>query len=164
MINHRNDVRMYKTQMEPHATGKWLKIVFYLITITLTVLRSFPEAFLGKSGPREREKQIFPSSHRLPVLSLTIALHQSEREKMLRYCKNTNWKLLIQWSKQSFLGRRTQGTFWSEALASSETCLFTGNCIFINSWWGDWKGARDFFISLFLFRSMYCFLPNVCRP
>ena len=81
MINHRNDVRMYKTQMEPHATGKWLKIVFYLITITLTVLRSFPETFLGKSGPREREKQIFPSSHRLPVLSLTIALHQSEREK-----------------------------------------------------------------------------------
>ena len=61
MINHRNDVKMGKTQMESHATGKWLKIVFYFFTITLTVLRSFPETFLGKSGPAERGKQIFPS-------------------------------------------------------------------------------------------------------
>ena len=76
MINHRNDVKMCKTQMEPLATGKWLKIVFYFFTITLTVLRSFPEKFLGQSGPGEREKQIFPSSHHLPGLSLTIALHQ----------------------------------------------------------------------------------------
>ena len=30
----------------------------------------------------EREKQIFSSSHHLPGLSLTIALHQSEREKI----------------------------------------------------------------------------------
>ena len=81
-------------------------------------------------------------------------------EKMLCYYKNTNWKLLIQWSKQSFLGLlKTKGTFWSEALASSETLQFTGNCIFISSWWGDWKGARYFFISLFLFRSMYCIYP-----
>ena len=91
MINHRNDVKMCKTQMEPVATGKWLKIVFYFFTITLTVLRSFPEKFLGQSGPGEREKQIFPSSHHLPGLSLTIALHQSEREKKkLCYRKNTN--------------------------------------------------------------------------
>ena len=76
MVNHRNDVKMGKTQVEPHATGKWLKIVFYFFTITLTVLRSFPEKFLGQSGPGEREKQIFPSSHQLPGLSLTIALHQ----------------------------------------------------------------------------------------
>ena len=75
MINHRNDVKMCKTQMEPLATGKWLKIVFYFFTITLTVLRSFPETFLGQSGPGEREKQIFPSHH-LPGLSWTIALHQ----------------------------------------------------------------------------------------
>ena len=59
MINHRNDVKMCKTQMEPLATDKWLKIVFYFFTITLTVLRSFPEKFLGQSGPGEREKQIF---------------------------------------------------------------------------------------------------------
>ena len=82
MINHRNDVKMGKTQVEPHATGKWLKIVFYFFTITLTVLRSFPEKLLGKSVPGEREKRIFPSSHHLPGLSLTIALHQSEREKI----------------------------------------------------------------------------------
>lgn len=68
--------------MDPHATGKWLKIVVYFFTITLTVLRSFPEKFLGKSGPVEGEKQIFPSSHHLPGLSLTTALHQSEREKI----------------------------------------------------------------------------------
>lgn len=51
MINHRNDVKMCKTQMEPLATGKWLKIVFCFFTITLMALRSFPEKFLGKSGP-----------------------------------------------------------------------------------------------------------------
>ena len=76
MINHRNEVKMCKTQMEPLATGKWLKIVFYFFAITLTVLRSFLEKFLGQSGPGEREKQIFPLSHHLPGLSLTIALHQ----------------------------------------------------------------------------------------
>ena len=32
-------------------------------------------------------------------------------EKMLCYCKNTNWKLLIQWSKQSFLGLRQRVHF-----------------------------------------------------
>ena len=32
-------------------------------------------------------------------------------EKMLCYYKNTNWKLLIQWSKQSFLGLRQRVHF-----------------------------------------------------
>ena len=59
MINHRNDVKMCKTQMEPLATGKWLKIVFHFFTITLTVLRSFPEKFLGQSGPGLKRKTNF---------------------------------------------------------------------------------------------------------
>ena len=178
-----------KWNHSPQASGWKLFSIFF--TITLTVLRSFPEKFLGQSGPGLKRKTnfsiitsfaCFVIDYSSSPISLPRSRFLGERcvtskkrlrgrlftnqgvEKMLCHCKNTNWKFLIQWSKQSFLGRKTQGTFWSEALASSETHQFTGNCIFISSWWGDWKGARYFFISLFLFSSMYCFLPKVCGP
>ena len=138
-------------------------LFFYNNIDSLEVLSTFQKSFLDNQA-LEKEKTNFsiitsfawfvidyssspislPRSRFLGERSVTSKKRLRGRlftnqsvEKMLCYCKNTNWKFLIQWSKQSLLGRKTQGTFWSEALASSsETHQFTGNCIFISSWWG----------------------------
>ena len=59
MINHRNDVKMGKTQVEPHATGKWLKIVFYFFYNNIDSFEVLSRKVAWKISPRRKRKANF---------------------------------------------------------------------------------------------------------
>ena len=111
LIDHRNDVKMFKTlKVEPRAAGEWFHCFFlniltsFLRSIRVQTMenccqfvfynridsfcRPFPLTFRGKSRVRKRKRNYatitsFPRS----VLLLTIALDQSAGEKSLSSCK-----------------------------------------------------------------------------
>ena len=84
LIDHRNDVQMFKTQVEPRAADEWFHsnvlniLTSFLWSISVQTIenccrlffynnshcffRPFPLKFLGKSRAQEREKQIEPPS------------------------------------------------------------------------------------------------------
>ena len=61
LIDHRNDVKMFKTQEEPPAAGEWFhcKVFdpFVFLQLYWEFLTSIPLKFLGKSRARKKEKE-----------------------------------------------------------------------------------------------------------
>ena len=86
-------------------------------------------------------------------------------EKMLCYYKNTNWKLLIQWSKQSFLGLRQRVHFDLKHLLHQKHFNLQETAFLLVV---DEEIEREPGISLFPFSCFrpvnVLYLPNVCRP
>ena len=101
LIDHRSDVNMFKTQVEPRTTGEWFhckvlnilmsclrsirvkpwKIVVDLsFTITLTVMTSISIEVSQKIVHMIKRKQI--KSFSWSIFLLNIALNQSELSKL----------------------------------------------------------------------------------
>ena len=107
LLDRRNDVKMFKNQVEPRSAGEWFHYkVFNIMTSFLWSLRvhtvenccrfvfyndidSLYVYFCWRFSARKRKTNCatiasFPSS----VLLSNKALYQSAREKSLSYCKN----------------------------------------------------------------------------
>ena len=120
LINHRNDVNMFKHQVEPWAMGEWfyckvLNILsswqpFYWSMRVQTMEKNccwfvfynnidnfdvhFYWNFLENSACEEEKNKLHPHHHIISMvcflLLLNITVPQSAHEKLYSYCKNGN--------------------------------------------------------------------------
>ena len=84
LINHRNDVKMFKTQVEPWAAGEWFNCKVLNI-LNIYLLEHFHWSISSKIAQHLGEKQIAPSSGHFycQLLLSNLALDQSVHENSL---------------------------------------------------------------------------------
>ena len=118
LINHRNDFKIFKTQVEPQTAGEYFhcKVLTSLLwsmrvqimengcrfafhnNILLTVFDVHFLWFVSEHRARENEQKT--------LLLLNIALDQSARKKSLNYWKNRLVRLSSSWSMTLFYMQR----------------------------------------------------------